>query len=80
MAPENEIQKNWTEPIFDSEIADWILQLEPTDIKKFNAFHDKFDSQWLNVIPCKNLRLKLSNQQLKNCDGTSIRLKNMRTA
>ena len=33
MAPENEIQKNWTEPIFDSEIADWILQLEPTDIK-----------------------------------------------
>ena len=25
MAPENEIQKNWTERIFDSEIADLIL-------------------------------------------------------
>ena len=24
MGPENEIQKNWTEPIFDSEIADLI--------------------------------------------------------
>ena len=31
MAPENEIQKNWTEPIFDSEIADLILRLEPTE-------------------------------------------------
>ena len=33
MAPENEIQKNWTEPTFDSEIADLILRLEPTDVK-----------------------------------------------
>ena len=52
MAPENEIQKNWTEPIFDSEIADLILRLEPTDVKRFNAFQDRFGSQWLNVIPC----------------------------
>ena len=65
MAPENEIQKNWTEPIFDSEIADLILRLEPTDVKKFNAFQDRFCSQWLNVVPCKNLRLKLSKQQLE---------------
>ena len=35
MAPENEIQKNWTEPIFDSEIADLFLRLEPTDVKRF---------------------------------------------
>ena len=55
MAPENEIQKNWTEPIFDSEIADLILRLEPTDVKRFNAFQDIFGSQWLNVIPGKNL-------------------------
>ena len=34
MALENEIQKNRTEPIFDSEIADLILRLEPTDVKK----------------------------------------------
>ena len=65
MAPENEIQKNWTEPIFDSETADLILRLETTDVKRFNAFQDRFGSKWLNVIPCKNLRLKLSNQQLR---------------
>ena len=51
---ENEIQKNWTEPIFDSEIADLILRLEPTDLKRFISFHDSFGSQLLNVIPCKN--------------------------
>ena len=81
MAPENEIQKKWTEPIFDSEIADLILRLEPTDFKRFNAFQDRFGSQWLNVIPCKNLRLKLSNQQLRIAIG--LRLggrKNLRTA
>ena len=72
LAPENEIQKNWTEPIFDSEIADLILRLEPTDVKRFNAFQDRFGSQWLNVIPCKNLRLKLSNQQLRNAIGLRL--------
>ena len=69
MAPEKEIQKKWTEPILDSEIADLILRLEPTDVKRFNAFQDRFGSQWLNVHPCKNLRLKLSNQQLRIAIG-----------
>ena len=72
MAPENEIQKNWTEPIFDSEIADLILRLEPTDVKRFNAFQDRFGSQWLNVIPCKKLRLKLSNQPLRIAIGLRL--------
>ena len=72
MAPENEIQKNWTEPIFDSEIADLILRLEPTDVKRFNAFQGRIGSQWLNVNPCKNLRLKLSNQQLRIAIGLRL--------
>ena len=72
MAPENEIQKIWTEPIFDSEFADLILRLEPTEVKRFNAFQDRFGSQWLNVIPCKNLRLKLSNQQLRIAMGLRL--------
>ena len=72
MAPENEIEKNWTEPIFDSEIVDLILRLEPTDVKRFNAFQDRFGSQWLNVIRCKNLRLKLSNQQLRIAIGLRL--------
>ena len=69
MAPENEIQKKWTESIFDSEIADLILRLKPTDVKRFNAFRDRFGSQWLKVIPWKKLRLKLSNQQLRIAIG-----------
>ena len=69
MAPENEVQKNWSEPIFDSEIADFILRLESTDVKNLNVFQDRFGSQWLNVIPCKNLELKLSNQQIRVAIG-----------
>ena len=45
IALEIEIQRNWTEPIFDSEIADLILRLEPTDVERFNAFQDRFGSQ-----------------------------------
>ena len=48
---------------------DLILRLEPTDIKRFNAFQDRFGSQWLNVIPCKILRLKLSNQHIRIAIG-----------
>ena len=58
VAPENEIQKNWLKPIFDLK-SQMILKLKPTDVRRFNAYQDKFGSQWLNVIPCKNLRLKL---------------------
>ena len=32
--------------------------------KVFNAHQGKFGSQWLNVVPCKNLDLKLDDQQL----------------
>ena len=67
----NENEK-WTEPIFDSEIADLILRLEPTDVERFNAFQDRFRFQWLNVIPCKNLSLKLSNQQVRIAIGLRL--------
>ena len=80
MTPENEVQKNWSELIFDREIADLILRLEPTDVKRFNAFQDRFGSQWLNVIPSKNLRVKTVEPTNQNSIRTSIGLKNMRTA
>ena len=72
MAPENEIKKNGAEQIFDSDIADLILRLEPTDVRSYNAFQDRFGSQWLIVILCKNLRLKLSNQQLRIAIGLRL--------
>ena len=67
MAPENEIQKNWKEPIFDSDIADLILRLEPTDVKRFNAFQDRFGSQWLIVILCKNCDIRPECQKCNLC-------------
>ena len=79
MAAENELQKNWTEPIFDSEIGDLILRREPTDVKRFNSFQDRFGSKWLNVIPYKKYKVKTVEPTIQNCDRTSIRLK-MRTA
>ena len=42
-----------------------IMKLEPSDVKRFNAYQDNIDSQWLSVIPCKNLKIKFSNLQLK---------------
>ena len=33
--------------------------------KIFNAHQGKFGSQWLNIVPCKNLGLKRDDQQLR---------------
>ena len=74
MAPENEIQKNWTEPIFDSEIADSILRLEPTDVKRFNAF------PMVKRHPVQKFKVKTVEPITQNCDKTSFRIKNIRTA
>ena len=41
------------------------LKLEPIEVKRLNVCQNKLGLQWLNVIPCKNLKLKLSNQQLR---------------
>ena len=40
--------------------------------KAFNAHQGKFRSQWLNVVPCKNLGLKLDDQQLRISIGLGL--------
>ena len=65
-------KKNWTEPIFEEKFSQTFSKLEPTEVKRFNANQCVFGSQWLNVIPCKNLRLKLSNQQLRIAMGLRL--------
>ena len=42
------------------------------DVKRFNAFKDRFGSQWLNVIPSKSLRLRLSDQQFRIAIGLRL--------
>ena len=49
--------KGWFEKlIWLRKMKSRILRLEPTDVKRINAFQDRFGSQCLNVIPCKNLK------------------------
>ena len=73
MAPEKNPKKlDGAEPSFDSKIADLILRLEPTGLKRFNTFQARFGSQWLNVIPCKNLRLKLPKEHLRIAIGLRL--------
>ena len=38
----------------------------------FNAHQGKFGSQWLNVVPCKNLGLELDDQQLRISIGLRL--------
>ena len=64
MAPEIEVQKKIGQSHFLTAKCRLDLRLEPTDVKRSNEFQDRFGSQWLNFNPCKNLKLKLSNQQL----------------
>ena len=40
--------------------------------KVFNAHHGIFGSQWLNVVPCKNLGLKLDDQQFRISIGLRL--------
>ena len=56
-------------PTFASKIEDWVLGLEPKDVRIFNAFHNRFGSQCLNLISCKNLSLKFLNQKLSIAIG-----------
>ena len=37
-----------------------------------NTLQDRFDSQWLNVYPSKNLGLKLSTQQVRMAIGLRL--------
>ena len=44
-----------------------------TNVRKFLTLKGKFVSQRLNVVPCKNLGLKLADQQLGNSIGLCLR-------
>ena len=58
-------QKNWTQPVFVKTAQDLTSRMDDKRSKIFNAHQSKFGSQWLNVVPCKNLCLKLDDQQLR---------------
>ena len=62
-APSEYIQKHWTSALSDATFDQLITDLDVEKVKKLNAYQDPFGSAWLNVVPSKNLGLKLTDQQ-----------------
>ena len=71
-SPLNGTQKNWTQPVYVKTSQDLISRMDDNCSKVFNAHQGKFGSQWLNVVPCKNLSLKLDDQQLRISIGLRL--------
>ena len=76
-SPLDGTQKNWTQAVNVKTAKSWILEWM-TNFRKFLTHQRKFESQWLNVVPCKNLGLKLDDQQIGfqlNCvsEPTSVK-------
>ena len=65
-------QKNWTQPVFVKTAQDLISRMDDKRSKIFNAHQGNIESQWLNVVPCKNLGLKLDDQQLRISIGLRL--------
>ena len=65
-------QKNWTQHVFVKTAQDLTSRMDNKRSKVFNAHQGKFGSQWLNVVPSKNLGLKLDDQQLRISIGSRL--------
>ena len=64
-APSDFIQKHWTAPLSHVSFDQLITDLDAENVRRLNAYQDPFGSAWLNVVPSKNLGLKLTDQQLR---------------
>ena len=71
-SPLDGTQKNWTQPVYVKTAQYLISRMDDKRSKIFNVHQGKFGSQWLNVVPCKNLGLKLDDQQLRTSIGLRL--------
>ena len=71
-SPLDGTQKNWTQPVYIETAQDLISRMDDKRSKVFTAHQGKFGSQWLSVVPCKNLGLKLDDQQLRISIGLRL--------
>ncbi len=71
-SPSSCVQKHWSQPVFTAVINDLVSKMNEKDVLRFNSFQDKFASSWLNVVPSKNLNLKLTDQQLRIAIGLRV--------
>ena len=72
-SPLDGTQKNWTQPVHIKTAQDLISGMYDKRSKIFNAHQGNFGSQWLKVVRCKNLGLKLYDQQLRISIGMRLR-------
>ena len=59
-----EPKKNWTQYVHLKTAQDLIFRKYDKSSKFFIAHQNKFESQWMNAVPCKNLGLKFDDQQI----------------
>ena len=71
-SPLDGTQKTLTQPIYAKIAQDMISRMDDKHSKVFNAHPGEFGSQWLNVVPWKNLGLKLDDQQLRISIGLRL--------
>ena len=65
-------QKKWTQPVFVKTAHELISRMDDKRSKVFKAHQGKFGSHWLYVFPCKNMGLKLDDQQLRISIGLRL--------
>ena len=71
-SPLDGTHKNWTQLVFVKRAQILISTMDDKRSKVFNAHQGKFGSQWLKVVPCKNLSLKRDDQQLRISIGLRL--------
>ena len=71
-SPLDGTQRNWTQPVYVKSAQDVISRMDDKSSKVFIAHRGKFGSQWLNVVPCKNLCLKSDDKQLLISIGSRL--------
>ena len=64
--------KNWTQPVYVKYAQDLISRMDDKRYEVFNAHQRKFGSLWLNVVPSKNLDLKLDDPRLRISIGLGL--------
>ena len=67
-----EPKKNWTQLVFAKTAQVLISRRDDKRSNVFNAHQAQFVCQWLNIVPCKNLGLKLEDQQLRILYGLRL--------
>ena len=64
-SPLDGTHKKWTQPVFVKTAQDLFSRMDDKHRKVLNVHQGMFRSQWLNVVPCEKLGLKLNYQQLR---------------